>query len=247
MHKVILVAPESKETANDVALHNLTQSDPKRNLELFTAASFGWFAANKNKTYQDLERVCRELKLDTHIIARPVDPEKVKLSLRNNFVNQEKLMHQSWFSCRNAQEARKELLTYHKSYEDNFQALKTTGDWVVEESQLSQIPLRQDLKEGENVKPIQSQTFYQRVCQNEGKLVYVPLTLEDVRQDIMSQYEGKEPDLKLMGISSRHHGGTILGFHIQERCVHPIGVCIYYDGDHQQVRELVNLNSVFFN
>lgn len=123
VEELILVDPDSKESPTDIALHNLKIGDSKLHLALFANASAGWIKADRRRTMQDLEKLCRSHNFNTHVIAKKTSDKLISWSEKTEV----KLEYEAWFSCRPQESALKELLTFHNSYKENFEALEKTG------------------------------------------------------------------------------------------------------------------------
>ena len=136
MIKINYTKPESNEKPDDVCIYNLKLSDKYKHLPSFCQASLAWLKNDSTRDYQKLEKLLRELNLDTHLIAKQIenDPNSSNFKLcipnSNKEIQQSNLEYVLLFSCRNKQDALKELGLFHTSYEDNFECLSKTGCYV---------------------------------------------------------------------------------------------------------------------
>jgi hypothetical protein len=137
MIKINYVKPEENETPDDICIYNLKISDQYKNLQSFCQASLAWLKNDPMRNYQDLEKLLRELDLDTHLIAKQIenlsnlpDSSNYKLCIPNREVQPTDLEYVLLFSCRAKSDALKELGLFHTSYEDNFEYLSKTGCYV---------------------------------------------------------------------------------------------------------------------
>jgi hypothetical protein len=131
MIKINYKKPEEDESPDDIAMYNMKISDKYKNLQAFCQSTVSWLKNDPSRNYQDLEILLRHMELDTHLIARP----KKLLDSNTNFVltipnkiNDSNVYdYVLWISCKPRLEAINELLSYHTSYEENFECLKNTG------------------------------------------------------------------------------------------------------------------------
>jgi hypothetical protein len=134
MIKINYLKPEPNETADSIAIENIKISDKFKNLQSFCQASLAWLKNDSERNYQDLEKLLRELNLDTHLIAKQLenfpDSDKYKLCIPNRQNQPEDLKYVLLVSCRNKVEAKKELGLHQTSYEENFVCLSKTGCFV---------------------------------------------------------------------------------------------------------------------
>jgi len=134
MIKINYVKPEENESTDDICIYNLKISDKYKNLQSFCQASLAWLKNDSMRNYKNLEKLLRELDLDTHLIAKQIencpDSSNYKLCIPNREVQPTDLEYVLLFSCRSKLDAIKELGLYHTSYEDNFECLSKTGCYV---------------------------------------------------------------------------------------------------------------------
>ena len=134
MIKINYIKPEENESLDDICICNLKISDKYKNLQSFCQASLAWLKNDSTRNYQDLEKLLRELDLDTHLIAKQIencpDSSNYKLCIPNREVQPTDLEYVLLFSCRSKSDAIKELGLYHTTYEDNFECLSKTGCFV---------------------------------------------------------------------------------------------------------------------
>jgi hypothetical protein len=122
------------ESKDDVALYNIKLSDEYKNIETMIYSFMGWFKNDDSRNFQDLEKLLRDNDLDTHLIAKYYDkqniPENSTISIPNN---NEKNKINNYFeyivmiSCREKEDAIKEVKTFADTYQVNFNRLEKTG------------------------------------------------------------------------------------------------------------------------
>lgn len=128
------IEPNQGETKDDIAIHNIKISDEYKNLETMIYSFMGWFKNDDTRDFQSLERLLRDNNLDTHLIAKYFDeknvPECAKISIPNNNGNNNKENYFKYIvmiSCREKEDALKEVEQFSDNYEVNFNRLKETG------------------------------------------------------------------------------------------------------------------------
>lgn len=138
MIKISYKNPDESDSPDDICKYNMILSDNYKNLQAFSQSSLAWLKNDSTRNYQDLEKLLRELNLDTHLIARPLDNNILndisKLFIPNRTEQPENLEYMLLVSCRNKEEALKELSLYHLSYDENFECLDKTGCLSTESS-----------------------------------------------------------------------------------------------------------------
>ncbi len=131
MIKINYIKPDESESPDDIAIYNIKIADNYKNLPSFCQSTVSWLKNDPSRDYQDLELLLRHLDLDTHLIARPkdlVEPDNnFILTIPNRINDTNTYDYVLWVSCKSKEEALKELLTYHTSYEENFECLSKTG------------------------------------------------------------------------------------------------------------------------
>jgi hypothetical protein len=134
MIKINYLKPEENESIDEIAIYNIKLSDKFKNLQSFCQASLAWLKNDSKRNYQDLEKLLRELNLDTHLIAKQLDTykdsDKFKLCIPNRETQPEDLKYVLLVSCRSKSDALKELGLHQTSYEENFTCLNKTGCFV---------------------------------------------------------------------------------------------------------------------
>jgi hypothetical protein len=137
MIKINYTKPEQNETPDDICIYNLKLSDKYKHLPSFCQASLAWLKNDSTRDYQKLEKLLRELNLDTHLIAKQIEnssnsinSSNFKLCIPNREIQESNLEYVLLFSCRSKPDAIKELGLYHTSYEDNYECLSKTGCYV---------------------------------------------------------------------------------------------------------------------
>lgn len=137
MIKIGYKTPELTESPDDICKYNMTISDKYKNLQAFSQSSLAWLKNDSSRNYQDLEKLLRELDLDTHLIAKPLDniliTDNSKLFIPNRENQPDNLEFMLLVSCRSKEDALKELTMYHLSYDENFDCLSRTGCYISSE------------------------------------------------------------------------------------------------------------------
>lgn len=112
---------------NDIACINLKVADQNLNLELFLAAAIGWFRANPECNFQDLELHLRENDFNTYLYPRiPIMPY-------DNHI------YECIFCCRPQKEAYEQVIKEWGTYKKSFKRLKQTGSTILNKSKITEI------------------------------------------------------------------------------------------------------------
>ena len=129
MIKINYKEPDEFESQDDISIHNIKMSDKYKKADFLEMSCIGWLKIDSKRDYQDLEQLLRYLDLDSHIIAQPVKniPDNLEINYPNGNIITEPLEYIAKLSCRSKEEAIKELMIYHSSYEENFECLKNAG------------------------------------------------------------------------------------------------------------------------
>jgi hypothetical protein len=225
MYKLVLIDSVKEDSINDIAIHNMKIADERYNIDLFILASVGWFQANRNKNFKDLETFCRENKFNTHFFAKEKKYD-VKLFIPNND-NKMEYKYEVVYSCRPKDVALKEVLENWKTYDENFQVLSTCGSRIYIDDNITET-------DSENKNPALE------IMYNKKKITFVEITLEDLKKDIKKLYQ-QYPVSKLVGLHKT--GGPIFGLYVGDKLVSDIGYTIYYNNENQVI-ELINLDNL---
>lgn len=127
MYNYIYKSVTSEDMPNDVAFHNMEQADNMLNLDIFISAALGYFNTNSNKTFYDLENELRKKNFNTHLIAcKSYLPKGYILCIPNTDLDI-KCKYECIFSCRPNKYAFQEVLQNWNTYEENLEALKSSG------------------------------------------------------------------------------------------------------------------------
>jgi hypothetical protein len=129
MQKITLLDPDTNDTLIDICMHNLREADKHHSYRVFAAAAKSWLSLHPDKNFQDMERMLRANKMDTHLIAcrRPEGP---LVSYKLGPTDVKKRIYECIFCCRPEKDALAELAEYWESYEENFGRLEYTGFMV---------------------------------------------------------------------------------------------------------------------
>jgi hypothetical protein len=129
MIKINYKDPEELESPDDISIFNIKMSDKYKKADFLEISCIGWLKIDSKRDYQDLEQLLRYLDLDSHIIAQPVKniPDNIEINYPNGNIITEPLEYIAKLSCKSKEEAIKELMIYHSSYEENFECLKNSG------------------------------------------------------------------------------------------------------------------------
>ena len=168
-----------------ISFENMKEADKTFNLKLFCSAVDGYFSANPTKNFQDLESELRKHNFNTHIIAKSI-----------NNIN---LKYEAIISCKPKDLAIDELLSYWKSYDENFEVLKYVTTITTEKSYL--------IDDKSIVHFIESFDQFQLISINKLKATVMVLSPEQSIKHIANTYKsktGKESNLVLFG---NHYDG----------------------------------------
>ncbi len=206
------IDPEVTETPHDVAIHNLIESDTCLNLTSFSMAVCGYMKVHPNYNYQDIEQVCRNLKLNTHLFA-----SKVKYPVQHPDKKTE-CKYEIVYSCRPYQNALAEVLEHWPSYEKNYEALALAGNVVIKDTELSSKEMKQ---------LTYPDTSQQLIRSNKKKLVVTIINTVPELSEYLKKLMGKTPEPKLIGL--HHTGAPIFAFYIDGKQVSDYGFVQYPD------------------
>ncbi len=114
-------------TCNDISCINLKVADQNLNLGLFLAATIGWFRANPECNFQDLELHLRENDFNTYLYPRiPIVPH-------DNYI------YECIFCCQPQKEAYAQVIKEWGTYKKSFEGLKRTGSSILTNSKIPEI------------------------------------------------------------------------------------------------------------
>lgn len=129
MIKISYKEPEEFETYEQIAQQNIKLCDKYKKADYLELSCLSWLKLDSNRNYQDLEKLLRELDVDSYIVSKEIT--SIAPGLEINYPNGntciEKLEYVAKITCRSKQDSINELLSCHKTYEDNFECLKKTG------------------------------------------------------------------------------------------------------------------------
>ena len=217
----------------EIAIHNMAESDKYYNLETLRHACMSWLKLDKTRTFKDLEDYFRKNKFNTYIVAKNNDikfTDEYELVLPNG----EKGMFLSEYICNS--KAEEELLRT-TTYEDNYNKLTLAGVIMKKNSV--------DEQNNDNVN--NEVSLINKLIKNEIKLRIKYLTPEEsinqLSEDFKKTYNYK-PKVEMLGIQTMEEGGDILlmGFKDKDgKIPFNIGWLMKKEGD-KIIYTLVNLN-----
>ncbi len=107
-------------------LRRILQSDKNHDLVKFCMSTTDWFNEDETRSLQDLERLLRNQKCLTYIIAgkQPVSPGFTLMPLGHM---EKEIKYNLLYSCRPSPFAIRELHEHWETYDENFEALGETG------------------------------------------------------------------------------------------------------------------------
>lgn len=196
MNKIVIenIYDSTNQDYTEIAFHNMKIAENIMDLTLFIGAQMGFFMANPEKNFQDLEKELRERGFFTHIIAKL--PSKYftnyKLSLKGN--NTKEIIYQGVTSLRHPPHATNELLETWKSYEENFNALKYTGFLIIdnEKNQINESMIDENFEMFDNSdsNELSMKNIIYKLSNNKIKLQIVPVRIgEDVYETLHNLYD----------------------------------------------------------
>ncbi len=226
MLKINYIKPNEGESPDDIAIYNLKICDKYKNLQAFCQSTVSWLKNDPSRDYQDLELLLRHLELDTHLIARPKESmesnENFVLSIPNRTNDTNVYDYILWVSCKSKDKAIEELLTFHNSYEENFECLSRTGCLINKN-------LEVDIKE--TTISYNETDAYKKILSCELKYDFVEVdkvqSLNIIIKDIIEK-KGKEPQKVLYG---KYGESNIYALVIDGQIVSPIGWIEYSENN----------------
>lgn len=236
MIKISYIKPNENESPDDIAIHNIVISDKFKNLPAFCQSTVGWLKNDPNRNYQDLELLLRHMNLDTHLIAQPketINIQNFKLSIPSKINDTSSYDYVLWTSCKPKEDALKELLTYHTSYEENFECLNNTGCLtnIDPDYDINKISVNPNDSDKDNEKKIVS-------CELKYEFITVSTidSLNIIIKDLMDKYQ-EEPQKMICG---KYGESDVYALVINGEIISPIG-WIQYSPDNI---ELIDFRSM---
>lgn len=129
----VLYSDPTTEQPDEIAERNIKLSIDNHNLETLNQASIGWIKNDTSRTFQDLEVFYRKNKLNAYLISISKIPDIIKndqtlyLKTHNGEMATEDLKYICEIVIEPFEKAVELIMKQHKSYEDNFEALKFSG------------------------------------------------------------------------------------------------------------------------
>ena len=235
------VKEEQKRDDEKVAMYNLRKLSPHHDLTMIFCAMKGWMSEHPEATLQDLEKALREEDLDIYLIANTKHNDTT-----HKTVNFTKPWLPSKYmliaSCRPRASAMKELLTYHSSYEDNFNLLNDCGGMVSVKECISEEEFKKQNEE-KKIKSPDQMDIYDKLTHNRIKIGSVSnRTPKEVLEDDIKKVEsaGLKVEQKMVGMAP-NGGGPILGYFTEAGLISGIGVHIYTDDSGEQMARFLKI------
>jgi len=216
MIKINYKNPEPTESKDDVSISNILISDKFKKGDYLEMSCISWLKIDSKRDYQDLEQLLRYLDTDVHIIACPQPiqtiPDGLEIGYPNGGIITEQLEYVVKFSSRPKEDALKELLLIHSSYEENFECLKKAGCFMVK---------NQDQKK--NVSNIKGVEEIKQVLESGLKLDFTyfkPMeSINFIIEDLITKY-GKRPEQIACG---EINGNKVYALMLDGEIASPIG------------------------
>lgn len=233
--------PVTDEDPEEVCWNNLKKADHMLNQKFMMMSVVGWFRLHPDKNYQDLEKEFRKRDMDTHIVAREVKlKEGIRLSILGKHDKRE-YKYEGMLSCRPKEYALKELLTFHDTYEENFDMLPQTGILMTNNEN---IDLLRPVSEEEIANADKDEIDKSDLIQyNKTIIDYVDMTVEEFLNEeterIISKYN-VEPTRTVVGINGM--GMPIYGFVLDDTIVSSYGYCTFNVKDGRTVQTIICLD-----
>ena len=142
------------------------------------------------------------------------------------------------YSCRPKEEALKEVLTYAKSYEENFSRLDEAGVLMEKGSDINS-------KKDKSIEPYEKQDIYQKLQHNTALIEVEIITEEQYEDRLKSDLEnsksttGKEPEVKLIGMAK--DGSGVYAYFMDNRLVSNIGIMMGFNKNQQMEQKCVSI------
>ncbi len=191
---------------NDITCINLKVADENLNLELFLAATIGWFRANPECNFQDLELYLRENDFNTYLYPRK------PITSYNGY------KYECIFCCRPQKEAYQQVIKEWGTYKKSFKKLKYTGSTILNKSRISEI--KGSVHFTDQTKKDLDDISYNRkiaVVTNIEPKIFIA----DMIEKLTEKY-GQKPD-KYIYDTAEVDGSPIYGFMINNKLVSEYG------------------------
>ena len=128
MIKINYINSDLNDSPEDITIFNIKLSDQFKKAECLQLSCISWLKLDSSRNFYDLEKMLRNLNLDSHIIAIPnKENSEYILNMPNNKNYLGELKYVALYCCKPKEDCLKELLTHHESYEKNLECLKLTG------------------------------------------------------------------------------------------------------------------------
>jgi len=243
MLRTTFTDPTENETAEQICWHNLTTGDKYLQLQYIIGASTAWLRLNPTKNYQDLEKVMRDNNLNTHLIAKKIEPvPNMHLGLFREGNDPQDYEYECMFSCRPKEHALKELLEHWSSYEENFNKLLNTGTLLGNDVAITTIKDNPEFKQLNK----DEQDTTKLIMDNKKKINIVSVSPEQFLSELMEicekEYKQK-PVEKIVGMAQS--GGPIFALFLGDKVVSDVGFVIEHNKEGKQGIRLFDLKQLF--
>ena len=190
MLRILYDETNSNDSVDDIAEHNMTLSDLYLNAETLRHSAYAWITSDKNRNFQDLEKLFRKKNFNTYLIAK-------KITLENGFVfktpndNVNELLFECYFSCKPKDLALQEVLDNYSSYDENFENLSKSGNLCINIED-------NNIENNEN----NENSLIKKLMKNKIKLIFKKLnakeSIEQMSEDIIKT-TGDKPIITIIG------------------------------------------------
>lgn len=226
----------------ELSFENMKMAESVFNLQLFLGAQQGYFKANPNNTFQDLENELRRRNFNTHLIAKnpinKLDTNMYKLGMPEKKDDNKIYKYECITSCRPNEHALNELLQTWNSYKENFEALSHAGNIIIC-SEPNILNLKSEIESaGETLSLTKKNDPIHSITQNKVRVNIVKKTYEEMINEIFENIRrttGKEPILYFYGMTNT--GNQIFGIGVDNKILSNVGIVYQSNGEIQ----LINL------
>lgn len=182
---------------DEILWKNLNIAIACNNMGMVFNAMTAWLKYNKALGYKGLEKRLRKEKVDAYILAKPTTP---KDRLEMKFVDQytlAELDYQLIVLMKPEKESMAEILTHHKSYEDNFNNISNAGI-AVERNTYYELK-----RAGLNMFTFNSDRMLTNLCLGTKIMIPIKVNLEIEFNNVFKKYQDSEYTL-----STKTYGHT---------------------------------------
>jgi hypothetical protein len=225
MIRINYITQDENQNKNDTAIYNIIISDKFKKTECIDLSSIGWLKNNLDKNYQDLEKLFRELNLNSYVIAKTINdiPSNIEIIMPNNNSKNE-LKYVASIFCGSYENFIEELKKHHDSYDGNFACLSNSGCLMHKNSSIEK-NIEQNISsnlEAENIKKIvNAEAKYEMT-------LFTTLESVQILKDDLIKKNNKEPTISVCGDL---HGKHVFAFTYNGEIASPIG-WVEYEGEY---------------